>query len=45
MIDVEGPGIRTGVRTQPITYKKGDVFPIYVTDKLSDERALSCDYQ
>lgn len=44
LLDAEGPGIRTGVLTTPISYTSGEIFNIYVDDKPQGDKDLLCDY-
>jgi pyruvate kinase len=44
LLDVEGPGIRTGVLTTPIPYVTGEKFKIFIKPDMSEDKSLSCDY-
>ena len=44
LADVEGPGVRTGVLTEKISYVKGEKFKIFVTNKKTEPKSLVCDY-
>jgi pyruvate kinase len=45
LIDVEGPGIRTGPLSSPILYHQGDVFKLFTVAHLQEEKSLNCDYE
>lgn len=44
MMDVEWPSIRTGKLDRPRQYKKGDVFRLFVVEKVLENDDLNCDY-
>jgi pyruvate kinase len=46
LLDTKGPEVRTGERTAPYTYKKGERFKIFVDkEKLSQDSDMFCDYE
>ena len=45
LIDVEGPGIRTGPLSSPILYHQGDVFKLFTVAHLQEEKSLNCYYE
>ncbi|MFA6255654.1 MAG: pyruvate kinase [Candidatus Absconditabacterales bacterium] len=44
LMDVEGPGIRTGVLIESISYVAGEQFKIFTTQNISEKKSLFCDY-
>jgi len=44
LLDVEGPGIRTGILKTPIAYVTGEKFKICITSDDSEDKSLYCDY-
>lgn len=44
LIDVEWPGIRTGILTTPIAYTTWEQFKIFTKEDISGKKSLYCDY-
>ncbi len=44
MMDIEWPSIRTGKLDRPRQYKKGDIFRLFVVEKVLENDDLACDY-
>jgi pyruvate kinase len=45
LLDTKGPEVRTGERTEPYSYKRGELFKIFVDQtKMSQNSDMFCDY-